>query len=80
MEHLKSKNGLMCLDWTNQAGSLQGSESGAAWRVLDVMVVPCNVKLTGYGAEDDRIPEDCNQDKQTAIDWLQSYNMVTYYN
>lgn len=44
------------------------------------MVVPCAVKLTLLGGKEDRIPSDCETDKAKAIDWLQNFNIISYYN
>ena len=54
--------GMLCLDWENSGVQFQGSEGSTKWSYLDVVVMPCNVKLTNLGAEDDRISPECSGD------------------
>jgi len=42
--------------------------------------LPCGVKETLLGAEEDNIPSTCNQDKQAAIDYIGPMQMVVVYN
>ena len=60
--------------------SLRGREYTGTFNAIEVMIVPCATKLTLMGGKEDRIPEDCESDKQVTIDWLESFNIVTYYN
>jgi hypothetical protein len=47
---------------------------------MDVILNPCNYKMTLSGASEDRIPEDCNWDKQKLIDYMGPSEMLVYYN
>ena len=42
--------------------------------------MPCNIKLTAFGAEDDRIGPECQADLQKQIDYLGNMNMLVYFN
>lgn len=53
---------MLCLDWENSGVEFQGSEGSSIWSYLDVVVMPCNVKLTNLGADDDRISPECSGD------------------
>ena len=44
------------------------------------MMVPCGLRETTIGGTDDRVPEDCNYDKEALIEYLGSIKMLMYYN
>ena len=79
LRSLKEKNALLCLNFDKDY-SLRGTESQGYFNVIDVMVVPCAVKLTLLGGESDRIPEDCEMDREESIKWLGNFNILSYYN
>ena len=79
LQTLKEKNALLCLNFDKDY-SLRGSESQGYFNVIDVMVVPCAVKLTLMGGVSDRIPEDCEMDREESIKWLGNFNILSYYN
>lgn len=68
----------MCLDW-NQV-RLQANEFASNYVALDVMLVPCSVKLTFQGAIDDRISENCNFDQQKLIEYISPSTMLIWRN
>ena len=44
------------------------------------MVIPCNQKNTLYGGTTDGIPDDCNWEKEAAIDYIGDINIIAYHN
>lgn len=50
----------MCLDWSKI--DLYGEDPADNTKTIDIMLLPCNMKLTLLGGTEDRIPEDCNWD------------------
>ena len=44
------------------------------------MVVPCQLDETVIGAAESNVRQDCNQDKDAAIKYLKSANIVVYHN
>ena len=53
---------MLCLDWQEAQIELFGPESGGTYAEIDVMVVPCNLRLIHLGADDDRITDECIAD------------------
>ena len=80
IEHLKSQNALVCLDTSEMDVKFRGTEMSGMFNAIDVMVVPCAVKLTLIGGKEDRIPKECEMDRDKSINWFQNFNFVTYYN
>ena len=46
--------GMMCLDWENEGLDLYGSEASGTYSEIDIMIMPCNARITPLGAKDDR--------------------------
>ena len=44
------------------------------------MAIPCGQKETEIGAETDRIRDDCNWDRETAVDYLRNLNILILKN
>ena len=80
IEHIKSFNAFMCLDTSEMDIELRGTEMSGMFNTLDVMVVPCAVKLTLIGGKEDRIPPECEMNREKSMSWFQNFNIVTYYN
>ena len=76
----KENGGLFCLDWKQAGFKLWGASSDSDHTVIDVVALPCNVKATIFNATEDRIPEDCNWDRDAAINYIGDINIVAYYN
>ena len=53
---------MLCLDWEKAGIDLYGTESSGIYSELDVMIMPCNVKLSPFGAKDERIDPGCVRD------------------
>ena len=70
----------MCLDWSGV--ELQGEDPAYNTKTIDVMFIPCNMKetLLGDATEDDRIPQNCNYDKDKLIEYLGPIQMLIYKN
>ena len=68
----------MCVDWNKV--KLQANEFASNYAVMDVMLVPCGVKVTFQGAKDDRISENCNFDQQKLIEYMNPSTMLIWRN
>ena len=44
------------------------------------MLMPCGSLETLEGGKEDRIPDDCNYNKQAMLDYLGPLNLIVYYN
>ena len=71
---------MLCLDWEHAEIDLYGTESSGIYSELDVMIMPCNVKLSPFGATDERIAPDCVNDLDEQIKYLGPMNMLVYFN
>ena len=47
---------------------------------LEIVVLPCNHRLTHIGGTDDRIPDDCEENLDEQIKYLGPLNMLVYFN
>lgn len=78
---LRKNDNIYCIDWTNEALQLYGSEAKGDFSALDVAVIPCHMKETLIGREVDNIPTNCNRDQEELAKYLSnSYNLLTLYN
>ena len=61
---------------------MYGSETSGNFGSLDIMIVPCHFKETVMGGKVDKIPPNCNRDKDKFIDYIghAAVNLVSYYN
>mmetsp|Transcript_33065 Transcript_33065/g.40951 ORF Transcript_33065/g.40951 Transcript_33065/m.40951 type:complete len:129 (-) Transcript_33065:1180-1566(-) len=71
---------MMCLDWESSGVVFYGTESSGDFSQLDVMITPCNTRLTTLGADDDRISTQCVENLDEQIKHLGPMNMLIYYN
>ena len=55
---------MLCLDLDKDGFDFYGPESGGIFSELDIMIMPCNIKLTAFGAESDRIEPECQANLQ----------------
>ena len=80
MNTYKEQNAFMCLDWTNIIFS--GEDPAVNIRTVDVMFLPCGQKESGLADDgpEDRIPEDCNFDKEAFLKYLGPLQMIIYKN
>ena len=70
LKRVKQNGGMMCIDWKRYNVVFSGTEKKANYRVLDIMMVPCGLRETTIGGTEDRVPEDCNYDKEALIEYL----------
>ena len=68
--------GLYCVNWDGSNINLQGNENKNTFEILEVMVLPCNMKLTTVGDTEDRIPDDCIADLDEQIAYLGPLNFI----
>jgi len=73
---------LFCIDWDNSGVELFGAESTGNFALVEVVAVPCNMKLTQdlFGGFEDRIDEDCVWDLDKQTEYLRPPNMVAFHN
>mmetsp|Transcript_42764 Transcript_42764/g.56462 ORF Transcript_42764/g.56462 Transcript_42764/m.56462 type:complete len:190 (-) Transcript_42764:1262-1831(-) len=76
----REQGGLFCIDWEKANFLLFGAPSDADHSVIDVMAIPCNMRDTVLQAAEDRSRDDCDWDRDAAIDYIGDINVVTYYN
>ena len=76
----KANGGLFRLDWKLAGFKLWGASSDSNHSVIDLVDHPCNVKANKFNATEDKIPEDCNWDRDAAIDYIGEINILAYYN
>ena len=57
----KEKSKLFCIDWQSSGADLFGAESTGKYGLVEIVVMPCNVKLdiALLGGLTDRISDDC---------------------
>ena len=74
-------NSLYCIN-SEAAGSipLYGDSNVSKYSFIDVMAIPCGQKETEIGAERDRIREDCNWDREAAVDYFRDLNILILKN
>ena len=80
LDRLKEKNGMMCFDWAGEGVELLNYETDPNYTYLDIMYLPCHEPLTKYGGAEDRIPDDCNFNRQDFMNYLGPLKMVVYHN
>ena len=72
-----SLRSLHCID-SDAVSSLRlhGDQDSDSYSFVDIMAIPCGQKETEIGAETDRIRDDCNWNKNTAVDYLRNLNIL----
>ena len=70
LDEIKEKGGLMCIDWINTPVLLANHESQPSYRGLDIMMIPCSQPETLIGGKEDRIPDNCEFDRDKVIEYL----------
>ena len=61
----KDLGGFICLDWKDIR--LRANEHGSDYQAMDVVFMPCGTRDTLFGGKEDRIPDDCNFDREKLI-------------
>lgn len=74
----KYVNAFMCLDWSDVM--LAGERPSYNTRNVDIMFLPCNIKLTLLSNSDDGIPDNCNYDRDNLTNYLGPMQMLIYKN
>lgn len=72
LDNLKKNNALKCIDWADETVEIWGKESSGNYGAVDIMVLPCAVMETEIGGKEDRIPKNCNRDKEKLAEYLGS--------
>ena len=80
LESIKEKGGMMCIDWEENPVLLFHNESQPSFRSLDIMLLPCGQPETNIGGAVDRIPDDCEFDRNKLIEYLGPLQMLIYHN
>ena len=66
------------MDWSEI--ELFGEDPADNTKTIDFMLLPCNMKETLLGGKEDRIPEDCNWDRNELTKYLGPIRMLIYSN
>ena len=74
------KRGLWCINMEEADISIFGNELDRNHTRFEIVVLPCNHRLTQLGGKDDRIPQNCIEDQGEQIKYLGSLNMLAYFN
>lgn len=74
----KELNAFMCLDMKNVV--LYGEEPSINMKTIDIMLLPCMMKETMLGGKVDRIPDECNWDRDELVKYLGPLSMLIYKN
>ena len=77
---MKKAGALYCLDWEQLGLEVNGNwEGGSDWSAIEIAVYPCGQKIT---STDESARDNCNWDKQTAIDYFDggTINLYRYNN
>ena len=80
LERIKNKGGMMCIDWVKDRVTISNQETDPIYQSLDIKYLPCNMRLTRLGGEEDRIPEDCTFDRDELMEYLGPLKLVVYHN
>ena len=70
----------MCFDWSGEGVELLNYETDPNYTFLDIMYLPCHEPLTKHGGAEDRIPDDCNFNRQDLMNYLGPLKIVVYHN
>ena len=75
---MKKAGALYCLDWEQLGLEVNGNwEGGSDWSAIDIAVYPCGQKIT---STDESARDNCNWDKQTAVDYFGGVVSLQIYN
>jgi len=84
LEAIKTTPGrkLYCIDWEKVPDIFEGTERAGNYGVLDIeiMVLPCNMRLKHLGGVEDRIDQNCVADLNRQIEYLGPMNWIVYSN
>jgi len=82
LETIKTKPGneMFCIDWETADLSFYGVEASGDYSELDIVILPCNVRLTPMGGFEDRIDPQCKGNLEEQIKYIGPMNMLVYYN
>ena len=80
LERIKENGGMMCIDWKRDSVVFSGNANSASYRGMDIMIVPCGMRETKLGGTEDKVPEDCNYDREAFMKYLGSIQMLMYFN
>ena len=68
----------MCLDWSDV--ELVGQDPMVYRKNIDVMFLPCNQRESLLSSTEDKIPEDCNFERDELMQYLGPIQMLIYSN
>ena len=74
-------NQLFCIDWESAAIDLYGTEATGNYAYIDIIILPCNVKLSEITpGSDDRIHPECIWDLEKQQEYMQPPALITLHN
>ena len=74
------ERGLYCIDWEKADLNLHGNENKKNYQILEIMVLPCNMRQTHIGDTEDHIPDECIAELDAQMKFLGPLNLIFYYN
>lgn len=80
LKKFKKNGGLYCIDWDAQDIDIFGYQSSGTYSLFDVMAIPCHTNETLWGAPEARIRDDCIWDRDEAMKYMETINIVALYN
>ena len=73
-------NEMFCIDWDTADMGFYGLEASGDFSELDIVILPCNVRLSTLGGVEDRIDPECVGSLEEQISYIGPMNMLVYYN
>ena len=77
----REDNQLFCIDWESAAIDLYGMEATGNYAFIDIVILPCNVKLSKITpGTDDRIHPECIWDLEKQQQYMSPPVLITLHN
>ena len=77
---IRNDGGMMCIDWEQDDLFFSGYETNPDYKTLDIMFLPCSVDNRKFGGTESGVPENCNFEKEKLLKYLDTLQMIIYYN
>ena len=78
---MKKIDALYCADFDAYDINLYGTWTLGDYKALDVIIKPCTSEITLFDGSIQRGPENCNWDRQVALDYFgETFSFIAFYN